>query len=81
MDELKTLQSMGLVLPSPAYLAGAFIFSIIGMVAYYYGKRASRRNPKWIGVALMVYPYAISETWMLYLVGCGLCVALYVWRF
>jgi len=80
MDELKMLQSLGLTLPTPAYIAGVFFFSIIGMAAYYYGKKASLKKPKWIGVALMLYPYAVSETWMLYLVGSGLCIALYVYR-
>ncbi len=80
MDEIKTLNSLGLTLPTPAYFAGMIIFSIIGMAAYYYGKKASLRNPKWIGVALMFYPYAVSETWVLYVVGCVLCVGLYIYR-
>jgi hypothetical protein len=37
-------------------------------------------KPKWIGVALMLYPYVVSETWVLYGVGVSLCVALYVYR-
>ena len=35
---------------------------------------------KWLGVALMLYSYVASETWILYAVGIGLCVALYAWR-
>jgi len=31
-------------------------------------------------VALMLYPYAISETWLLYAVGTALCVGVYVYR-
>lgn len=71
---------MGLSLPSPAYLLGAIIFGIIGYAAYRYGKKAELPYPKWIGVALMLFPYAISRTSWLYLVGGGLCVALYVFR-
>jgi len=80
MDELKTLESLGFALPSPAYLAGALLFGIIGYAAYRYGKKASLGGFKWIGVALMLYPYAISETWQLYAVGAGLCVGLYAYR-
>lgn len=80
MDELKSLQSLGFTLPSPAYLIGALLFGIIGFAAYRYGKKASRPPAKWIGVALMLFPYAISETWLMYVVGAGLCVGLYVYR-
>jgi hypothetical protein len=78
VDDLKTLESMGFTLPGPAYLFGAILFSIIGFAAYRYGKNASLMTTKWIGVALMLYPYAISETWLLYAVGAGLCIGLYI---
>ena len=77
MDELKTVESLGLTLPSPAYIFGALLFGIIGIAAYRYGKKAELVAPKRIGVALMLYPYGVSETWMLYVAGTGLCVALY----
>ena len=71
---------MGFTLPSPAYLIGAIFFGIIGYAAYRYGKKASLMTTKWLGIALMLYPYAISETWMLYTVGAGLCIGMYVYR-
>lgn len=80
MDELDTLQAMGFSLPSPAYLFGAIVFGIIGMVAYYYGKKTSHQYVKWLGVALMLYPYVVPSTWLLYLVGCALCFACYYFR-
>ena len=80
MDDLNSLASMGLTLPSPAYLAGAILFSIIGYVAYRYGKKLSLAAPKWIGIALMLYSYITPETWMMYVAGIGLCAALYVYR-
>ena len=80
MDDLNTLASLGLALPSPAYLFGAIFFGIVGFAAYRYGKKAGLARPKWIGVAMMLYPYAISETWLLYAVGAGLCALLYVYR-
>ena len=77
MDELRTLEAMGLVLPTPAYIVGAIVFGIVGMIAFYRGRKATLPVSKWIGVALMFYPYAVSATWMLYVVGVGLCVGLY----
>ena len=80
MDELKTLESLGFTLPSPAYIAAAIVFGIIGFVAYRYGKKTARVKFKWIGVVLMLYPYLISDTRLLYVVGVGLCMALYLLR-
>ncbi|WP_136418633.1 MULTISPECIES: hypothetical protein [Oxalobacteraceae] len=80
MENLDTLGSLGLTLPSPAYLIGAILFGIIGFAAYRYGKKTSRGTTKWIGVGLMLYPYAVSQTWMLYLVGVALCAGLYFYR-
>jgi hypothetical protein len=80
MDNVAALQSMGLSLPSPAYLFGAILFGIIGYAAYRYGKKTAATYPRWIGLALMLYPYAISRTWLLYAVGAGLCAALYIFR-
>lgn len=77
MDELTTLESMGFALPSTAYLIGAVLFGIVGFVAYRYGKKASLQGTKWIGVVLMFYPYAIPATWLMYVVGIGLCIGLY----
>jgi hypothetical protein len=75
MDELKLLESLGLALPGPAYLFGMILFSVIGLAAYRYGKRAASAAARWLGIALMLYPYAVSETWLLYLVGTLLCIA------
>ena len=80
MDDLNTLQSLGLTLPTPAYIAGAILFGLIGFAAYRYGKKTARPPAKWIGVALMLYPYAISETWLLFAVGLALCAGLYWFR-
>jgi hypothetical protein len=71
---------MDLSLPSPAYLAGSLIFGIIGFAAYRYGKCRGQNQTRWLGVGLMVYPYAISQTWLLYLLGIALCACLYFFR-
>jgi len=81
MDTISQLQSMGLTLPSPAYLAGMFLFSLIGMAAWMAGKRMQKATTKWLGVALMFYPYAVSDTRLLYLIGVLLCAAaIWAWR-
>ena len=64
-------------LPSPAYLFGAVIFGVAGLVAYRMGKRADRPRTRWLGAALMVYPYAVPQTWLLWTVGVALCAWLY----
>lgn len=74
MAELETLQSLGFALPSPSYIAGAVLFGLAGWAAYRNGKRAGKPRTKWLGVALMLYPYAVAQTWLLYLVGAALCV-------
>jgi hypothetical protein len=80
MDSINNLEAMGFTLPSPAYLVGAILFGIVGYAAYRYGKNAAAGTTKWLGVALMLYPYLISETWLLYAIGAGLCAAVYVTR-
>ncbi len=77
-DMLLDLTSQGLELPSPAYLFGSVLFSIVGIAAWRHAKRADKRLGRWLAGALMIYPYFVSSTWLLYAVGAGLCVALYL---
>lgn len=78
MNELATLGSLGLELPSPAYIVGAILFGIAGYVAFRRGRKAARPELTWAGLALMLYPYAVSQTWLLWLVGAALCSWLYI---
>jgi hypothetical protein len=74
------LRSFGLEIPSPLYIAGAILFGIVGLVAWRHGRKQELARPKWIGLALMLYPYVVPQTWLMYLVGAALCVWLYfVW--
>ena len=77
MDELKTLQGLGLELPSPAYLIGAVLFGIVGLIAFRLGRKGDKPRTLWIGVVLMFYPYAVSNTWALWAIGCALCAGLW----
>jgi hypothetical protein len=73
MNNLDELEALGPVLPSPSYIVGAILFGIIGMVVFRRGRKASNAALTWTGVALMLYPYALSQTWMLWLAGMVLC--------
>ena len=77
---LDTLGALGFTWPSPAYIVGAILFGVLGAAAYYYGKHADRPRTRWLGVALMLYPYIVWQTWLLYLVGTCLCVAIWLDR-
>ena len=77
---LEALEALGFTWPSPAYIVGAILFGVLGMCAYYYGKRRGRRTTKWLGVALMLYPYVVPSTWALYAIGVALTVAAWFYR-
>jgi hypothetical protein len=76
MDSAARIGALGLPLPNPAYLFGAIAFGLVGFAAWRYGRKAERVRARWLGVALMVYPYFVSQTWLLYGVGAVLCAAL-----
>ncbi|MDR3389012.1 MAG: hypothetical protein P4L92_18385 [Rudaea sp.] len=67
-------------MPTPAALFGLIIFGVIGLAAFLYGKKAALWKPTSIGLVLMVYPYFVEQTWVLYAIGGGLCVALLLFR-
>ena len=77
-DELQALEALGVTLPSPAYIFGVVLFGVAGFAVYRDGKRMSLQATKWIGVVLMLYPYVVSTTWLLYTVGAALCIAAYL---
>jgi hypothetical protein len=67
-------------LPPPGELFASVLFGIIGLAAFTYGKKSMAWKPMVIGVLLMVFPYAVSGIWLIYLVGVALCIALYFFR-
>jgi len=80
VELIETLQSMGIELPSMAYVIGTVVFGIAGMVAFWQGRKLKRPRVKWLGVALMFFPYLVWNTPLLYCVGVALCAALWVYR-
>ena len=76
-ETLEVAKDLGLTLPSPAWIVGCILFSLIGFVAWRYGKFVKRPRIRWLGLALMLYGYVVEPTWLLYTVGVALCAA--VW--
>lgn len=79
-DALRTAQALGFTLPSPAYIFGAIVFGLIGLMAFRWGRMREVPRVTWLGVALMLFPYVVSDTELMYAVGSGLCLALYLSR-
>lgn len=80
-DAMAELADLGISLPSPAYLIGVLAFGVIGLVAFSLGRKRSRPGVRWLGLVLMLYPYAVWNTAAVYAVGFALCAALWwVWR-
>ena len=67
-------------MPSPAALFALVVFGVIGTVALMYGKRMQQWKTMIVGGALLVFPYFVAQTWLIWAVGCALCVALYLFR-
>ena len=65
---------------STANLFGQILFGAIGLAAFVYGKKQSSFKSMLLGVAIMGYPYFVAETWVLYTIGGGLTLLLFVWR-
>jgi hypothetical protein len=56
------------------------LFGCIGFLAFKFGKSTQRIGPLVIGLLLMIYPYFVSDTWLLYGVGIALTAGLFVWK-
>ena len=61
-------------------IIGSMIFGIIGWYAFSHGRKEKAYKPLAIGLVLMVYPYFISNTFWMYVVGIVLTASLYFWR-
>ena len=67
-------------MPTPAALFGSLVFGVIGLVAFRYGKKSAFIVPTLLGLGLMIYPWFVSETWMLYVIGSALTGAVWFFR-
>ena len=68
------------VWPGPAYWAAIVLFSVIGIVLAFLGRRRRKRMVVWVAFALMLYPYVVWGTAPVWMVGVALCgVAAWCW--
>jgi len=67
-------------LPSPAVLFWSIVFGAIGLGYFMYGKKQAAIVPMICGVALMVYPYFVSNTIVLVVIGVVLAAVPYFVR-
>jgi hypothetical protein len=65
---------------SAANLIGGFVFGSIGFVAFVYGKRMNLWKPMFLGIALMIYPYFISNDLAMIAIGAIGTVGLFFLR-
>ncbi len=63
-----------------ANLVGGLIFSGIGFVALAYAKGEANIKIGLIGIALMGYPYFVTNTLAMYAVGIALTASLFYFR-
>ena len=59
-------------------MIGNIIFSGVGFVAFVYGKKLGGFKPMAIGLGLMVYPYFITNTVWMYVIGVALTACLFI---
>ena len=59
---------------NPAALFASLLFGAIGLGVFMYGKKMVLYKPMVIGfvLILMVYPYFVPQTWLIYTIGCAL---------
>ena len=62
---------------SGSNLFAGLLFSSVGFVGFVYGKRMSAWKPMFIGIALMAYPFFISDTMVLCAIGLAGSAALF----
>lgn len=67
---------LGLVSHQTAFITGIAVFLVLGLLAFRRGRRTKRAEFTWIGLALMVFPFAVSQTWLLWSIGLALTVLL-----
>jgi hypothetical protein len=67
-------------MPTPGNLFGQLAFGVIGFAAFMYGKKTAGLRVMLIGFALMIYPWFVDPTWLLYTIGIMLTAALFVFR-
>ena len=63
-----------------AQLVWGMLFGAIGLGYFVYGRKQSALLPLVCGIGLMVFPYFVSGTLWLLLIGAALMAAPWYWR-
>ncbi len=75
-DVQKLLQGTGFSFDVKTIVIG-IVFSIVGWMAWRYGRRHQSGRHMILGVVLMVYPYFVSNLWWSLALGSLLTVSLF----
>ncbi|HET7263249.1 MAG TPA: hypothetical protein VFL28_01165 [bacterium] len=62
---------------SPAALALGFVFSLIGMAAFVYGRKTDRLGMVLGGAVLTVFPYFVGNPMLIALIGIATIAGMY----
>jgi hypothetical protein len=65
---------------SEAWLLWGVVFGSVGLAYFVYGKKQRRFVPLLCGIGLMAFPYFISNTVLLVVVGLALSIVPYFFR-
>ncbi len=66
--------------PSPSVLFASLLFGAMGMGALVYARKMSVFKPAIIGVALMAFPYFVSDNLLVWVIGIALTISLFVFN-
>jgi len=66
---------------SEGSLIWGLVFSSIGFAYFIYGKKQKRGVPFASGIGLMVFPYFVSNSWLMVLIGAVLLGLPYFFRY
>ena len=67
-------------MPTPAALLASLVFGAIGLTAFFYGKKHALIVPMVLGTGLMVFPYFVSDAWLVWGIGVALVAAIWYFR-
>ena len=70
--------ALGFAMPSMWYFVGAIVFSIAGYIVYRLGRRTRNTYLAVLGGGLMFFTYVVTDTFLVYSIGLGLCVAAWI---
>jgi hypothetical protein len=62
-------------------LIWGLLFSAFGLGYFVYGKKQKRGVPFASGIGLMVFPYFVSNSWLMVLIGAALLALPYFLRY